>query len=155
MYSTYNEGKSVVAERFIRTLKNKLYKHMTPTGKNVYYDVLDDVVNKYNNTKHSTIKMKPIDGKDTTKSTSLERNNKRVYIDEHNEKDSRFKVGDRVRISKFKNIFAKGYTPNWSKEIFIVDKINDTVPYTYNLKDLNDEEIVGSFYDRELQKGIL
>ena len=152
MYSTYNEGKSVVAERFIRTLKNKLYKHMTATGKNVYYDVLDDSVNKYNNTKHSTIKMKPIDIGDTTKSSSLERNNKRVYIDEHNEKDSRFKVGDRVRISKFKNIFAKGYNPNWSTEIFIVDKINDTVPYTYNLKDLNDEEIIGSFYDRELEK---
>ena len=145
MYSTYNECKSVVAERFIRTLKNKLYKHMTAIGKNVYYDVLDDVVNKYNNTKHSTIKMKPIDVRDNN-------NNKRVYIDEHNEKRSRFKVGDRVRISKFKNIFAKGYTPNWSKEIFIVDKINNTVPYTYNLKDLNDEEIIGSFYDQELQK---
>ena len=115
MYSTYNEGKSVVAERFIRTLKSKLHKHMTAIGKNVYYDVLDDVVNKYNNTKHSTIKMKPIDVRDN--------NNKRVYIDEHNEKRSRFKVGDRVRISKFKNVFAKGYTP-------------DTVPYTYNLKDL-------------------
>ena len=112
MYSTYNEGKSVVAERFIRTLKNKLYKHMTAIGKNVYY-VLDDVVNKFNNTKHNTIKMKPIDVK----------NNKRVYIDEHNEKNSRFKVGDRVRISKFKNIFAKAYTPNWSTEIFIVNKI--------------------------------
>ena len=145
MYSTYNEGKSVVAEIFVRTLKNKLYKHMTATGKNVYYDVLDDVGNKYNNTKHSTIKMKPIDVED----------NKRVYIDEQNEKDSRFKVGDRVRISRYKNIFAKGYTPNWSKEIFIVDKIKDTVPYTYNLKDLNDEEIIGSFYDKELQKSIL
>ena len=145
MYPTYNEGKSVVAERFIRTLKNKLYKHMTATGKKVYYDVLDDVVNKYNNTNHSTIKMKPIDVKD---------NNKRVYIDQHNEKDSRFKVGDRVRISKLKNIFAKGYAPNWSSEIF-VDKVNDTVPYTYSLKDLNDEEIIGSFYDRELQKSIL
>ena len=66
-------------------------------------------------------------------------------------KRSRFKVGDRVRISKFKNVFAKVYTPNWSKEIFIVDKINDRVPYTYNLKDLNDEEIIGSFYDQELQ----
>ena len=83
------------------------------------------------------------------------KNNKRVYIDEHNEKDSRLKVGDRARISKFKNIFAKGYTPNWSREIFIVDKINDTVPYTYNIKDLNGEEIIGSFYDRELQKSIL
>ena len=151
MYSTYNESKSVVAERFIRTLKNKLYKHMTATGKNVYYDV----VSKYNNTKHSTIKMKPKDVKN---------DNKRVYIDEHNEKDttksssserSRFKIGDRVRISKFKNIFAKVYTPNWSRKIFIVNKINDPVPYTYNLKDLNDEEIIGSFYDRELQKSIL
>ena len=145
MYSTYNEGKSVAAERFMRTLKNKLYKHMVATGKNVYYDVLDDVVHEYNNTKHNTIKMKPKDVAD----------NKRVYLDEHNEKDSRFKVGDRARISKFKNIFAKGYTPNWSREIFFVDKINDTVPYTYNIKDLNGEEIIGSFYDRELQKSIL
>ena len=143
MYSTFNGGKSVIAEEFIRTLKNKLYKHMTASGKNVYYDVLDDVVNKYNNIKHSTIKMKPIDVKDS---------NKRVYIYEHNEKDSRFKVGNRVRICKFKNIFAKGYTPNWSKEIFIVNKINDTVAYTYNIKDLNDEESIDSFYDRELQK---
>ena len=118
---------------------------MTATSKNVYYNVLDDVVNKYNNTKNSTIKMKPIDVGD----------NKRVYIDEHNKTDSRFKVGDRVRISRYNNIFAKGYTSNWSKEIFIVDKINDAVPYTYNLKDLNDEEIIGSFYDKELQKSIL
>ena len=115
---------------------------MTAAGKNVYYDVLDDVVNEYNNTKHNTIKMKPKDVGDK----------KRVYIDEHNEKDSRFKVGDRVRISKFKNIFAKGYTPNWSTEIFIIYKINDTVSYMYNLKDLNGEEIIGSFYNRELQK---
>ena len=157
MYSTFNEVKSVVAERFIRTLKNKLYKHMTNIGKNVYYDVLDDIVNEYNNTKHSTIKMKPKDVIDdtaemsslepTTNSSTIARN-KRVYIDEHNEKSARYNVGDRVRISKFKNIFAKGYTPNWSREIFIVNKINDAVPYTYNLKDLNDEEI----YDKELQK---
>ena len=143
MYSTFNEGKSVVAERFIRTLKNKLYEHMTATGKNVYYDVLDDAVNECNKTKHNTIKMKP---------KNVKNGNKRVYIDEHNEKSARYNVGDRVRISKFKNIFAKGYTPNWSREIFITNKINDTVPYTYNLKDLNDEETIGSFYDRELQK---
>ena len=143
MYLTFNEGKSVVAERFIRTLKNKLYKHMAATGKNVYYNVLDDIVNKYNNTKHSTIKMKPKDVKN---------DNNRIYIDEHNKKSARYNVGDRVRISKLKNIFAKGYPPNWSREIFIINKINDTVPYTYNLKDLNDEETIGSFYDRELQK---
>ena len=78
-----------------------------------------------------------------------------MYIDEHDEKDNRFKVGDRVRISKIKNIFAEGYTSNWSTEIFIINKINDTVPYTYNLKDLNDEEIIGSFYNIELQKAKL
>ena len=89
--------------------------------------------------------MKPIDVK----------NNKRVYIDEHNEKNSRFKVGDRVKISKCKNMFAKGYTPNWSKEIFIANKVNDTVPYTYNIKDLNDAEIIGKFYDREFQNSII
>ena len=77
MFSTYNEGKSVVAERFIRILKNKLHKHMTATGKNVYYDVLDDVINEYNNTKHNTIKMKLKDVGD---------DNKRAYIDEHNKK---------------------------------------------------------------------
>ena len=139
MYSTYNEGKSVLAERFIRTLKNKLYKNMTATGKNVYYDVLDDIVNEYNNTKHSTIKMKPKD---------VGYNNKRVYIDERNKKSARYDVGDRVRMSELKNIFAKEYTPNWSNEIFIVSKINDTVPYT-------DEKVLDSFYDKELQKSIL
>ena len=90
MYSTFNECKSVIAERFIRTLKGKLCKHMTATGKNVYYDILDYIVNEYNNTK-------PIDVGD----------NKIAYIDEHNAKESRFNVGDRVRISKFKNIFQK------------------------------------------------
>ena len=108
---------------------------MTATGKNVYYDVLDDVVNEYNNTKHNTIKMKPKDVKN---------DNKRVHIDEHNKKGARYNVGNRIRIS----IFAKGCTPNWSKDIFIVNKTNDTVPYTYNLKDLNGEEIIVSFYDR-------
>ena len=128
---------------------------MTATGKNVYYDVLDDVVNKYNNTKHNTIKMKPKNVKNDTAKLGTIARNKRVYIDEHNEKSARYDVGDRVRISKFKNIFTKGYTPNWIREIFIVNKINNTVSYTYNLKDLNNEEIIGSFYDRELQKAKL
>ena len=111
MYSTNNEGKSVVAERFIRTLKNKIYKYMTSISKNVYIDKLDDIVNEYNNTYHTTIKIKPIDVKDNT------------YINtdkEINSKDPKFKVGDRVRISKYKNIFAKGYTPNWSEEVFVI-----------------------------------
>ena len=125
LYSTFNEVKSVVAEKFIRRLKNKFDKHMTATNIGVYYNILNDVVNEYNNTKHNTIKMKPKD---------VGYSNKRVYIDEHNEKSAKYNVGDRVRISKFKHIFAKGYTPNWSREIFIINKINDTVPYTYILK---------------------
>ena len=113
MYSTHNEGKSVVAERFIRTLKNKIYKHMAAISKNVYFDVLDDIVDKYNNTYHSTIKMKPIDVKN---------NNFTKYNEESNEKDPKFKIVDRVRISKYRNTFAEGYTPNWSEEIFVVKK---------------------------------
>ena len=118
MYSTYNEGKSVVAERFIRTLKNKTFKHMTAVSKNVYFDVLDDTVDKYNNTVHRSIKMKPID---VTSDSYAE-------YKESNVTKPKFKVGDRVRISKYQNIFAKGYTQNWSEEIFFVSKIKDTVP---------------------------
>ena len=143
MYSTNNEGKSVVTERFIRTLKNKIYKYMTSISKNVYIDKLNAIVNKYNNTYHTTIKMKPIDVKDNT------------YINtnkEINYKDLKFKVGDYVRISKYKNIFAKGYMPNWSEEVFVVDKIKNTVPWTYVINDLNGEEIPGTFYENELQK---
>ena len=143
MYSTHNEGKSVVAERFIRTLKGKIFKHMTSISKNVYIDKLDDIVNEYNNAYHTTIKMKPIDIKDNT------------YINtdkEINDKDPKFKVGDRVRISKYKNIFAKGYTPNWSEEVFVIKKVKNTVPWTYVINDLNGEEIMGTFYEKELQK---
>ena len=143
MYSTFNEGKSVIAEIFIKTLKNKIYKHMTYIGKNVYFDVLDDIVKKYNNTVHSSIKMKPKDVKDDSFAE---------YFEESNKKDPKFKVGDNVRISKYKNIFAKGYTPNWSEEVFVVNKIQNTVPWTYLINDLNGEEIKGSFYEKELQK---
>ena len=98
MYSTYNEGKSVVAERFIRNLKNKIFKRMAAISKKLYFDVLDDIVKKYNNTVHRTIKMKPID---VTADSYAE------YNGDSNEKDPKCKVGDRVRISKYKNIYAK------------------------------------------------
>ena len=114
MYSTNNEGKSVAAERFTRALKSKIYKHMTSISKKEYIDKLNDIVDKYNNTYHNTIKMKSINVKDNT------------YINtdkEINNKDPKFKVGDRVRISKYKNLFAKGYTPNWSEEIFVIKKV--------------------------------
>ena len=120
MYSTYNEGKSVVAERFtIRTLKNKIFKHMIAISKNVYFDVLDDILNKYNNTVHRSIKMKPID---VTSDSYAE------YNEDSNKKDPKFKVGDHVRISKYKNIFAKVYPTNWSEEVVVVSKIKNTVP---------------------------
>ena len=143
MYSTHNEGKSVVAKRFIRTLKSKIYKHMTSISKNVYIDKLDDIVDEYNNTYHTTIKMKPIDVKDNTYINTSE---------EINNKDPKLKVGDYVRISKYKNIFAKEYMPNWSEEVFIIKKVKNTVPWTYVIDDLNGEEIIGTFYEKELQK---
>ena len=143
MYSTYNEGKSVIAERFIRTLQNKTYKYMTSLSKIVYIDKLDDIVKEYNNTYHTLIKMKPVDVKDNT------------YIDfkkEINDKNRKSKVGDHVRISKYNNIFTKGYMPNWSEEISVIKKIKNTLPWTCVINDLNDEEIIGTFYENELQK---
>ena len=143
MYSTYNQRKSVVAERFIRTLKIKIFKHMPSISKNVYFDVLDDTVNKYNNTVYKTIKMKPID----VKSDSYAK-----YNEGFHKKDPKFKVSDHVRISKYKNIFAKGYTPNWPEEVFVISKIKNSVPWTYVASHLKGEEITGSFYEKELQK---
>ena len=143
MYSTHNDGKSVVAKRFIRTIKNKIYKYMTSISKNVYTDILDDIVDEYNNTYHRTIKMKSINVKGSAYNN----------IDkELNDNDPKFKVGDHVRISKYKNIFAKVYTPNWSEEVFVMKEIKDTVPWTYVINDLNGEEIIGTFYEKELQK---
>ena len=109
----------------------------------MYIDKLDDIVNECNNTYQRTIKMKPVYVKDNT------------YIDfekEVNNKDPKFKIGDHVIISKYKNNFAKGYTPNWSEEVFIVSKIKNTVPWTYVINDLNGEEITGRFYKKELQR---
>ena len=110
MYSTCNEGKSAVVERFIRMLKNKIFMHMKAVSKNGYFDVLDNIVNKYNNTVHRTIKMKPID----VTSESYAKQNK-----DSNKKDPKFNVVDHVRISKYKNIFAKGYMQNWSEVLKI------------------------------------
>ena len=140
IYSTYNEGKSVVAERFIRTLKNKIFKHMTAISKNVYFDVLHDIVNKYNNTVHRTIKIKSI----VTNDSFAE------YNEDSTKRNPKFKLGDHVRISKYKNIFAKGCAPNWSEEVFIINKFKNTVPWTYAISDLNSEEITGGFYEKEL-----
>ena len=145
MYSIYNEGKSIVAERFIKTLKNKIFKHMSAISKNVYFDVIDDIKynNKYNITVHRTIQMKQVD---------VNSDSYAEYNEDSNKKDPKLKVGDDVRISRHKSIFAKRYTQNWSEEVFVISKIKNTVPWTYVISDLNGEEITGTFYKQELQK---
>ena len=120
---------------------------MTSISKNVYIDKLDDIVNEYNNTYYRTIKMKPVDVKDNIYIDSTKfHSDKKV----HN-KDRKFKVGDHVKISKYKSIFAKGYTPNWYEEIFVIKKVENTVPWTYVINDLNGDEIIETFYEKELQ----
>ena len=138
MYSTHNEGKSVTAERFIRTLKYKIFKYMTSISKNVYIHNLDDKVNKYTNTYHSTVKMNHVDVKSST------------YIDsseEINDKDSKFIIGDIARISKYKNIFAKGYDPTWSEEFFFIKKLRTMCYGNVLLAKKN----FFTFYDKKLQ----
>ena len=143
MYSTNSEEKSVLAERSIRNLTTKVYKYMTSVSKNVFIDKLDDIVNEYDNTYRRTINMKPVDVKDNAHIDSAK---------EVNDKDFKFEVGDHVRISKYKNIVAKGYTPNLSEEVFVVKKVKSTVAWTYFINDLNGEEILGTFYEKELRK---
>ena len=118
MYSTHNEEKSVVTERFIRTLRNKIYEYMTSLSRNVYIDKLDNIVNKYNNAYHRKVKMKHVDVEPS------------IYIDFNkaiNDKGPKFEIGDFVRISKYKSIFAKGYVPNWSENFFVIPKVKNTV----------------------------
>ena len=145
MYSLHDEGKYVVAERFIRILKNKIYKYMTSISKTVYIDKLDDIVNKYNKTYHRTIKRKPVDVKPS------------MYIDfnkGYNKKGPKFKVDNNVRISKYKNIFAKDYAPNWFEETFVIKKVKNTVLRTNVISDLNGEKIVGTFYKKKIKQQI-
>ena len=112
---------------------------MTAISGDAYIDKLDDIVNEYNNTYHRTIKMKSVDVKNN------------AYIDSSkkvNDKDPKFEVGDHVRISKYRNIFAKGYTPNWSEEVFVIKKVKNTVPWKYVVNDLNGIEIIGTFFEK-------
>ena len=116
---------------------------MTAIQQNIYFDVLNNIVDKYNNTVHRTIKIKPIEATDDYYAK---------YNEIPNKKNPKFKVGDNVRILKYKNIFAKGYTPNWSEEVFVINKIKNIVPWTYAISDLNGEGITGGFYEKELQE---
>ena len=143
MSSAHNEAKPVIAKRFIRTLKNKIYRYMISISKNVYVDKLDDVVNEYNDTYYRTIKMKPVDVKSNT------------CLDcgiKTNGKDPKFKLGGHVLRSIYKDIFSKVYGPNWSEEVYVIKKVEDTAPWTSVLEDLNGEEIVETFYERKVKK---
>ena len=149
LYSTENEEKSSVCERWNRTIKTRMWKQFTVQGNTQYLDMLPKLVKQYNNTKHSSIKMKPIEA-------SKRENEGTVYFNLYGDMETlkqkpKFKIGDMVRISKYKRkVFDKGYTPNWSEEVFTVDKIQYTNPITYKLKDLRGEDIQGSFYELEL-----
>ena len=144
LYQTYNEGKAVVIERFNRTLKEKMWRYFTETNSNKYLDILPKLIFDYNNMIHSTIKMTPIEG------SKAKNKHKITYTSVVNKEKPKFKIGDRVRIYKYKKLFSKGYETNWTEEIFVVSEINNTSPITYKIKDLNGEDILGSFYKQEL-----
>jgi len=150
LYSTENEEKSCVVERWNRTMREKMFKYFTANSTRRYIDVLNEMVNNYNNTRHSSIKMTPA-------KASLKANEKVVWMnlfgnEIHKAIKPKFSIGDKVRITKKKNIFEKGYTPRWTEEIFTISTIQYTDPPTYKITDANDEEIQGSFYEQELQK---
>ena len=150
LYSTQNVEKSSVIERFNRTLKGKMFKEFTVQNSTVYTDILPKIVEEYNNTYHSTIKMKP-------KEASMKKNESITYLNSYHSKAPKklkkpfFKIGDKVRISKYREIFDKSYKGNWSEELFIIKEIQPTIPITYKIKDLLGEDIEGSFYEQELQ----
>ena len=149
LYSTNNsEIKSSVVERFNRTFKNMMYKKFTENNNTIFYNIIDDLVNEYNNKYHSTIIMTPIEGSKKINENKIEN----IYNFDKTKKLGKFRIGDRVRLSLEKNIFEKSYETNWTEEIFVIYDIKySNVPYYY-LKDLNSEKIQGAFYEQELQK---
>ena len=152
IYSIQNEGKAVVIERFNRILKNKMFKKFTEQGNQKWLKLLPIVVNEYNNTIHSSIGISP---KEASKNPNLIKDiqTQKNYENDNNKiKKPSFKINQRVRIFKYKSLFEKGYKAKWTREIFIISKVNNTNPITYELKDLDGEDIIGKFYDNELQK---
>ena len=152
LYHTENEEKSSIVERWNKTMKNRMWRMFSANNNTVYWDKLKDLVDDYNNTKNSSIKMTPIEA-------SKKENENKVFANLYGDliyskpKKPKFSIGDKVRISKYKRrVFDKGYTPNWTEEVFVVDKVILTNPVTYKIIDLLGEEIEGSFYEKELQK---
>ena len=151
LYSTENEEKSSIVERWIRTMKEKMWKYFTDNNTYNYMDVLPELVEDYNNTVHSSTKLTPIDASKKKNELTVWRN---LYPDRYkiNNLTPKFSVGDEVRITKKKKVFEKGYTTRWTEEIFTIKEIQNTNPITYKLEDLQGEEIKGTFYEPELQK---
>lgn len=150
-YSTYSVKKASIVERLIQTLKNKLFKHFSISGCYKWSGYpLKKVVGTYNNTKHRVTKFAPVDVNRTNE--HLVRMNIRKFHHTCKLKNkTKFKVGDIVRISKYKGCFEKGYTPNWSTELFVIRKINETLPVTYLIEDTHQQPVLGCFYEHELQ----
>ena len=149
MYSTFGEHKSAVVERFNRTIKEKMWVRFTAENTRNWINMIDDLMAKYNNTKHSTIKMTPTEA--SKKENEAYIINSRKHRNIENNK-SKFKVGDRVRISRIKGEFEKGYLPNWSEAVYKIAKVKYTSPVTYIVKDPSGEILEGGFYKEELQK---
>ncbi|KAK7583983.1 hypothetical protein V9T40_002023 [Parthenolecanium corni] len=148
-YHVFTHLKAAIAERAIRTIKNKLYRYFTGKGSYKWINILQNVADEYNTHVHKTTGMAPVMVK------TLEDERKIFHdlkIPKWSVKPPKFKVGDTVRISKFKAVFEKGYTPNWSTELFTVCKIFETLPVTYELKDEDGNVIGGKFYEEELQR---
>ena len=152
LYHTQNEEKSSIVERWNRTMKDRMWKMFTVNNNTVYWDKIDKLVDDYNNSWHSSIKMTPVEA-------SKKKNESKVWSNLYGDLiylkpgKPKFAIGDKVRISKYKRkVFDKGYTPNWTEEIFVIDKVLPTKPVTYRIVDLMGEEIKGSFYEQELQK---
>ena len=152
LYHTENEEKSSIVERWNKTMKNKMWKMFSANNNTVFWDKLDKLVDDYNNTVHSNIEMTPTEA-------SKKENEKQVFANLYGDliylkpKKPKFSIGDKVRLSKYKRrVFDKGYTPNWTEEVFVVDKVVLTKPVTYHIVDLLSEKVEGSFYEKELQK---
>jgi len=144
-YSTYSTMKACIVERFNRTLKEKMFREFTARGSHEWISILPSLINEYNNSKHRTIGMTPVQADSNPTSVGIKQ---RKIINGK----IKFNVGDNVRISTYKGVFAKGYLPSWSTEIFKIVKINDTLPTTYQLQDYTGNPIAGCFYSEEILK---
>jgi len=139
-----------LVERFNRTLKEKMWKYFSEIGNNKWIDIIDDLIYNYNNSYHTSIKMKPVEASKKKNEIQVRENLYGNMVIET--KKPKFKIGDKVRISRWKNIFSKGYLQNYTTELFTISNVLNTSPITYKIKDWNDEEIEGIFYEPELVK---